>query len=420
MQAIIALPDFQDSTPEARNLLFRDICGVPLLVRVIATASRAGADEVLLIFPGSISCDVVKRVRESTILAAGPLVECISVPGFYPPCPAAWKQISKRLEDEFLWIPWNWVTNKHALGCLPLLERSPKLWTLPVRMTRDAVANPSEFVPRTLRFDGVAVRSTRSVIDAERWIVANSGKPLDGIYTSFNRRLCRPLVRFLTHSAVTPNAVTLVGLVVAMLSAYCFSAGSYLTSVFGALLFFLSGLCDEIDGMLARIKFTDCAFGTWFEGIVDNLSYLLLFAGISIGLSHQRGPRELWVGGAVLASAVLSFAVLAWLRKRSTHRERPNEYLGKMYRLLDEGRANWISRISRNLEFLLKKGVFIHYVVLFSLLDLLPVMMRIAAVAANLTWVLALYLKKRFFRGPCPDYKTVPFQNPAKVNSCKP
>src|SRR5437667_1335732 len=52
-------------------------------------------------------------------------------------------------------------------------------------------------------------------------------------------------VRTLTHTRVTPNAVTVVGLLVGIVSAYCFSKGFYLTSVLGALLFFLSGLCDE-------------------------------------------------------------------------------------------------------------------------------------------------------------------------------
>jgi hypothetical protein len=54
--------------------------------------------------------------------------------------------------------------------------------------------------------------------------------------------------------------------------------------------------------------------------------------------------------------------------------------------------------------------------VLFSLLGLLPVMMRIAAIAANLTWILALYFKRRFFRGPRPGAEAVAFQKPAKVN----
>jgi phosphatidylglycerophosphate synthase len=416
MQAILAMPDSKRTQRTVEELLFRDVAGIPLLVRAIAGASRAGADEVLLIFPGFIPCEIVKRIRENGILAAGPLVKCISVLGFDPGWSSGWRQISARLADEFLWIPWNWVTNKHALLRLPALEQKPESWSEPARLKRDVVVNDGEPLRRAQKAEGIAIVSADAVKVAERWLVANSGKPLDGIYTSFNRRLCRPVVRALTHTPISPNAVTLAGLLVACLSAYCFSRGSYFSSVAGALLFFLSGLCDEIDGMLARIKFSDSAFGTWFEGSVDNLSYLLLFGGIAVGLARHRGPQELWIGGAVLGGAVLSIAVISWLRQRSTHPQRPNEYLGKMYRLLDEDRENWVSRISRNIEFLLKKGVFIHYVVLFSVLGLLPVMMRIAALAANLTWILALYFKRRFFRGPRPAAEAAAFQKPAKVN----
>jgi phosphatidylglycerophosphate synthase len=416
MQAILSIPESRDGRDTAEQLLFREIGGVPLLIRAIATASRAGADEVLLIFPGFIPCEIVERVRENKFLSAGMLIECLSVSGFNPASRSGWQQISTRLQDEFFWIPWNWVTNKHALLRLPALAQKPESWKKSARLKRGAVLSFGKPVPRTGNAEGVAVLSADSVKAAERWLVANSGKPLDGIYTTFNRKLCRPVVRALTHTAVSPNAVTLAGLLVACLSAYYFSRGSYLLSVVGALLFFLSGLCDEIDGMLARIKFSDSAFGTWFEGSVDNLSYLLLFGGIALGLSRHRGPQELWIGGAILVGAVISTALVAWLRKSSTHRERPNEYLGKMYRLLDEDRGNWISRISRNIEFLLKKGVFIHYVVLFSVLGLLPVMMRIAAIAANLTWILALYFKRRFFRGPYRGAEAVRFQKPAKVN----
>jgi phosphatidylglycerophosphate synthase len=416
MQSIIVIPDSQGGRGETQKLLFREVSGIPLLVRAIATASRAGADEVLLVFPGSIPSEIVWRIRENEILSAGPLIEAVSVPGFCPGCSAAWQRISARLHDEFLWIPWNWVTNKHTLLRLPALEQKPDSWNQAARLKRKAVTGATEPLARAGKAEGVSALSEESVKAAERWLVANSGKPLDGIYTSFNRRLCRPVVRALTHTAVSPNAVTLAGLLVACLSAYCFSRGSYLLSVIGAFLFFLSGLCDEIDGMLARIKFSDSAFGTWFEGSVDNLSYLLLFGGIALGLSRHRGPKELWIGGAVLGGAILSVAAVSWLRQRSTHPQRPNEYLGKMYRRLDEDRANWISLISRNIEFLLKKGVFIHYVVLFAVLGLLPVMMRIAALAANLTWILALYFARRFFRGPRATAEAVALQKPVKVN----
>ena len=416
MQAILSIPESRGGRDAAEELLFREIGGVPLLIRAIATASRAGADEVLLIFPGFIPCEIVKRVRENKFLSAATLIKCLAVSSFDPASASGWQQISARLQDEFFWIPWNWVTNKHALLRLPALAQKPESWKESARLKRAAVLSSGELVARAENAEGVAVLSADSMKAAERWLVANSGKPLDGIYTTFNRKLCRPVVRALTHAAVSPNAVTLAGLLVACLSAYYFSRGSYLLSVIGALLFFLSGLCDEIDGMLARIKFSDSAFGTWFEGSVDNLSYLLLFGGIALGLSRHRGPRELWIVGIVLGGAILSVVVISWLRKRSTQPQRPNEYLGKLYRLLDEDRGNWISRISRNIEFLLKKGVFIHYVVLFSLLGLLPVMMRIAAIAANLTWIVALYFKRKFFRGPRPGAEAVAFRKTAKVN----
>jgi phosphatidylglycerophosphate synthase len=250
---------------------------------------------------------------------------------------------------------------------------------------------------------GSVVTSESSVKAAERWLVAHSGKPLDGIYSKFNRWLCRPLVRALTHTGVTPNMVTLVGLLLAIVGAYNFSQGTYVTSVVGALLFFASGLLDEVDGMLARTRFSDSAFGTWFEGTVDNFTYLLLFAGITIGLYRQRGPQEVLIGELALVGSILAVAVISWQRKRSTRPDRPNEYLGKMYRLLENDRGNWLSRTVRQVEFLLKKGVFIHYVLLFTVLGLLPILLRLAAFASNLTWILALYFSFRFFRRPRPD-----------------
>ena len=45
----------------------------------------------------------------------------------------------------------------------------------------------------------------------------------------------------------------------------------------------------------------------------------------------------------------------------------------------------------------LKKGVFIHYVLVFTALGLLPVLLRLVAFGSNLTWVLALYFSYRFF-----------------------
>jgi len=81
--------------------------------------------------------------------------------------------------------------------------------------------------------EGVAVTSPQRVSMAERFLVVHSGKVLDGIHTSFNRRLCRPFARVLSHTSAGPNAVTWGGVVISILSAVAFAQGSYWWPVLG-------------------------------------------------------------------------------------------------------------------------------------------------------------------------------------------
>jgi phosphatidylglycerophosphate synthase len=401
MQIVITIPRGEELQRYggAEEALLQDVSGVPLLVRVLATGLRAGGDRALVVHREAVPHKVQKALRSSKILTGLLSLEFMEVREFDPASPGSWREIFGSIEDEFLWLPWNWVTNKHGLTDRKLVVERPTSWDRPARLSRAAVLSvePPKQLPGVLA-EGATVASPSSVGAAERWLVAHSGKPLDGMYSRFNRWLCRPLVRVLAHTAVTPNMVTFAGLLVGIVSAYSFAQGNYLASLTGALLFFLSGLLDEVDGMLARVRFSESVFGTWFEGSIDNLSYLLLFGGVTVGLYRQRGPQEVLLGELALMGAVLSIAIISWQRGRLTHAKRPNEYCAKMYRLLEEDRGNWLSRIARRIEFLLKKGVFIHYVLLFTALGLLPVLLRLAAFASNLTWILALYFSFRLLR----------------------
>jgi phosphatidylglycerophosphate synthase len=404
MQVILAIPSNQElkaygGTEEA---LLRDVSGVPLVVRIVATGLRAGADRVLVVHREPLPREIQVALQSSKILRAAREMEFVHIPLFDPASRQSWQDLSAFLDEELLWLPWTWVTNKYALTALRPNNKRPYAWDRPVVLSSRAALSYQIKRQPSILTEGVAVTSQRSVAGAERWLAAHSGKPLDGIYSRFNRKLCRPLVRALTHTPVTPNMVTLAGLLVAIVSAYCFSQGTYLASLAGALLFFVSGLLDEVDGMLARIRFSDSAFGTWFEGTVDNISYLLLFVGITVGLYRHRGPQEVLIGEMTLLGVVLSVLVISWQRKRSTRPDSPHEYIGKMYRLLEQDRGNWISRTVRQLEVFIRKGVFIHYVVLFTALGLLPLLLRVAAFASNVTWILALYFSYRFFRRQVP------------------
>jgi phosphatidylglycerophosphate synthase len=402
MKAVLAIPGNADI-----SLLSRKVCGVPLLARTLATAQRAGVREFLIIWSDSALRRAVACSLQSPPLKSSGAFHFRCVDGFNPDLQESWSGVLPQLPERFLWIPWNWVTDKRGLGELPLCRFLPLDWGEPAIVDKSAIVHWSELpplseppVPETESRIGVAVTSEDSVRAAEKFLVRRSGKVLDGIHTSFNRRLCWPVVRWLSHTSVTPNAVTLGGVVVSILSFMALAQGSYWSSVVGALLFFIAGLFDEMDGMLARIRFADSAFGTWFEGIADGLSYLLLFGGITLGLYRRHGPAELVAGFVLLGGTVLSLMVLMLQRKRATHADRPHEHLGKFYSLLEKDSSNLVSRIVRQVQPFQKRGVLIHYVVLFTLCGWLQALFYLAILGSHLTWSLALYFNGRFYRNP--------------------
>ena len=399
MKAVISVPELGGflSVQQATQMLMRPIAGVPLLMRTVLTAARAGATNVLLVVPPALSDRLVQDIVEK-ISERGVRIELLQVSDFDPRAYSSRIILKRHLKDEFLWLPWNWTTTKAFLSQLPLVNIDNVDWMKPACVTLQEIArgqaSSDHYAGRT---GGVAVNSPESTVAAERLLIANSGKVSDGIHTSFNRRLCRPFVRLLSHTPITPNAVTFGGVVISILSAMAFAHGTYLWSVLGALLFYIAGLFDEMDGMLARITFAESPSGTWLEGMADGLSYLLLFGGITIGLNKHYGRLAVWMGIALLVGAMLALIATSLQRHRATAPDKPNEYLGRMYLLLEKDSGNWISRVVRQVQGFQRRGILIHYIVIFTVIDALPLVFLLATIGAHLTWILTLYFNRRFF-----------------------
>jgi phosphatidylglycerophosphate synthase len=412
MQAVVAIPEINSLAcdKKASELIMPPVAGVPLLMRTLMTAARAGADDILLISSAALSDELLRQLMQSSVKYGIP-VKVIQLNEFDPRAISSRAKLAPYLNHDFLWLPWNWVTTKQFLAHLPLAQIHSVNWAEPAyatfhEVTRDTVSCA------LLHPEGVAVTSPESLSLAERFLVVHSGKVLDGIHTSFNRRLCRPFVRVLSHTSASPNAVTLGGVVVSVLSAVAFAQGSYWWSVFGALLFYVAGLFDEMDGMLARVKFAESPRGTWFEGFADGLSYLLLFGGITIGLHRHYGRPATILGITLLVGAILALIATFLQRRRATSPDRPNEYLGRFYQVLENDSGNWISRVVRQVQHLQRRGVMIHYIVLLTVIGALPVLFFLATVGAHLTWIVILYFNRRFFaqpaeRGAKPDVSTI-------------
>jgi phosphatidylglycerophosphate synthase len=400
MRAVLAIPAVEtlQKYPAGDEVLMDKVAGVPLVLRVIATAARACVDWVLVIWPGEMNTAILESYAKSSLLKNIHVENLLWPNAFDPRNPTHWAAIEGRLPDGFLWLPWNWVTHRRSLAKLSGTPIRPRTWEFPVVLEKRALFyHPGFHISPSLHADGVQVNSRITLRTAERFLVANSGKPSDGIYSRFNRRLCRPLVRLLTHTRLTPNVITLAGLLVAIFGALLFARGSYSDDVGGALLFFVSGLFDEMDGMLARITFRESAFGTWFEGFVDNVTYLAVFTGITVGLHRQYGSWALKYGIALIMGCLLSVIVISVQRRLWTAPDRPHEYAGKMNQLLEADSSSALSSIVRQIHIFIKKGVLVHYVLIFTLVGGLPLFLWLAALGSNLTWILALVFTHRFF-----------------------
>lgn len=93
-------------------------------------------------------------------------------------------------------------------------------------------------------------------------------------------RCCDPVARFCVRLGVTPNQISLIALLLGLLCAICYAQRYFLV---GSVFLFLSGICDLVDGSVARMVSKDTPFGAVFDWIVDK--YVDALAIFAVGVS---------------------------------------------------------------------------------------------------------------------------------------
>ena len=101
---------------------------------------------------------------------------------------------------------------------------------------------------------------------------------------------------------LTPNAVTLFGLPIALLVALCIAQGSFLL---GASLFLLLGGCDLLDGYIAKTRNLATPFGAFLDSSVDRVTDFILFFGILFFYLKEGDDKMVFVTGWALGGPFL-------------------------------------------------------------------------------------------------------------------
>ena len=123
-----------------------------------------------------------------------------------------------------------------------------------------------------------------------------------GRYRESVRLWSDPVGRALFRLHLRPNHLTVIGLVVSFFAAGGFIAGHVRWA--GGLLA-LAGMCDMLDGALARVSGQVTAFGAFLDSVIDRYSDLLVLLGIVVLFARTPHTRGALVAMAGLVGSVM-------------------------------------------------------------------------------------------------------------------
>jgi archaetidylinositol phosphate synthase len=116
-------------------------------------------------------------------------------------------------------------------------------------------------------------------------------------------------VAALMHKAgLTPNQLSILGIVFAILSSIMYFQAQPLNTVVATFFLITSGFLDALDGVLARIYGQVSVFGGFFDSMLDRYAEACVFLGIIFG---WLAPDMFWLGcgfAALVGSLLVSYS----------------------------------------------------------------------------------------------------------------
>ena len=220
----------------------------------------------------------------------------------------------------------------------------------------------------------------------DRWLV----KSTDGVFARMNRRVSIPISRQLIKTRITPNMVSLFTLALSLVAGAFFAFGGYWNCLIGAILGVWGSILDGCDGEVARLKLQSSDFGCWLDTICDYLYYFVTFAGVIIGVLRTKGDPSLagW-SIAIFVGAILTFIIAGIGRKRLAG-DRPEQYLQRWQKNAEMRSAGLLVRMARHTEFIVRRCFLPYWILLLALLNLMPALIYMAAIGANVAWIISL------------------------------
>src|SRR5512134_1093067 len=143
---------------------------------------------------------------------------------------------------------------------------------------------------------------------------ANSGASSKRTFTDYLRLWFKwvldPLGGFFNRLGITPNMMTMLGLIGNTIGAYYLARGEMLT---GGLFVLLMTPIDALDGTMARLRGESSDFGAFVDSVSDRYSELIIYGGL---LYHFLTTGDT-LGGTLVFAAAAGSVLVSYVKARA-------------------------------------------------------------------------------------------------------
>jgi CDP-diacylglycerol---glycerol-3-phosphate 3-phosphatidyltransferase len=119
-----------------------------------------------------------------------------------------------------------------------------------------------------------------------------------------------PLGGFFNRLGLTPNMMTMLGLLGNTVGAYYLAMGDMLT---GGLLVVLMTPIDALDGTMARLRGESSDFGAFVDSVSDRYSELIIYGGLLYHFLNLGEP----LGGLLVFAAAAGSVLVSYVKARA-------------------------------------------------------------------------------------------------------
>jgi CDP-diacylglycerol--glycerol-3-phosphate 3-phosphatidyltransferase len=132
-------------------------------------------------------------------------------------------------------------------------------------------------------------------------------------FEAWVRRRAEALMSAVGRVPLTPNQVTVVGMVLTFVAAVLAAFGHLR---WAGVVLILAGTCDILDGALARSTRKSYPYGAFLDSTLDRYSEGAIYVGLAAYFISLGGPLQRWLVLATLAALAGSFLV-SYVRARA-------------------------------------------------------------------------------------------------------